>query len=86
MRSRSWVLTYFWERAVCKIQDVGSATVSFGIYGSRSCMIFAKEECDCPFRPMTDFFKWVDKNNAAVITGSGVLKGRTATSSFRSKM
>lgn len=49
-------------------------------------MIFAKEECDCPFRPMTDSLRWFDKNNAAVITGSGVLKGRTATSSFRSKM
>lgn len=36
--------------------------------------------------PMTDSLKWFDKNNAAVITGSGVLKGRTATSSFRSKM
>ncbi len=49
-------------------------------------MIFAKEECDCPFRPMSDSLKWFDKNNAAVITRSGVLKGRTATSSFRSKM
>lgn len=49
-------------------------------------MMLAKEECDCLFTPMTDSLKWFDKNNAAVITGSRTLKGRTATSSFRSNM
>lgn len=49
-------------------------------------MMFAKEECDCPFLLMTDSLKWFDKNNAAVITESGVLKGKTATSSPLSKM
>lgn len=48
-------------------------------------MMFAKEECVCPFRLMTDFLGWVGKSNAEVITRSGVLKGRTATSSFRSE-
>lgn len=49
-------------------------------------MMFAKVECDCPFLLMTDYLRWFDKNNAAVITGSGVLKGKTATSSSLSKM
>ena len=46
--------------------------------------MFAKEEFDCLFTPMNDSLRWFDKNNTAVITGSGTLKGRTATSSFRS--
>lgn len=69
-----------------KLGMLDQQAVSFGMWGSRPCMMFAKEECVCPFRLMTDFLGWVDKSNAEVITGSGVLKGRTATSSFRSEM